>query len=121
MIQISQTVWNTEKKNSIRFDGDCIIQIIRDIPPRSVINQACYIFFRTYTKSRIKDPKIYFLTLLYSTSQITDALARVKFNEGDIGYIIKCCKKDVNQFERIQIKDNNERIALSANAINSLI
>ncbi len=121
MIQISRTIWNAEKKNIIRFDGNCVTQIIRDIPPMSVINQACYIFFTTYTKSRIKDPEIYFLTLLYSTSQISDALTHVKFNEGDVCYVIRCCKNDINKFERIQIRDNNERIALTANAINSLI
>jgi hypothetical protein len=121
MIEISQTTWSADKKNIIRFDGKCVIQVIKDIPPKSVINQACYIFFKTYIKSRIKEPEIYFLTLLYSTSQIANALAHVKFKEGDIVYVIKCCEKDINNFEQIQIKDNSERIALSTNAINSLI
>ena len=121
IVQISQTIWDSEKKSMIGFDGKCVIQIIKDLLPKSIINQACYIFFRTYSKSRIKDPEIYFLTLLYSTSQITDALSHVKFTEGESVYIIQCCEGEVSHAERIQIKDNTERIALSANAINSLI
>ncbi|ARM75880.1 hypothetical protein [Acidianus manzaensis] len=118
MINILKVVFNENLKKQIKFDGHCITQIVKNLPSNAVLRQACYIFFQTYRKSKIKDPTLYFLSLLYSDFQISKVIEYNKLNEGDNVYIITCCN-EVTSRDVISILSNNERLMLTRNAINS--
>lgn len=121
MIEVIKVIINNENiKKKITFEGNCVVQIVKDRIPDSIIRQACYIFFQTYTKSRIKDPTIYFLTLLFSSTQIHEVLTKNKLELANEAYLIRCCKNE-NVYSRISINSHEERLMLSKNAINSVI
>uniref|UniRef100_A0A2U9ITS3 Uncharacterized protein n=2 Tax=Metallosphaera hakonensis TaxID=79601 RepID=A0A2U9ITS3_9CREN len=107
-------------KKMIGVDENCVTQVILNLPPTSVIRQACYFFFHNNEKIKIKDKSLYFLSLLFSTNQINEALKNsVPAGYSGKFYIIKCCKNDVFS-DIIEIKSLDERISLSKNAILSL-
>ncbi|AWR97240.1 hypothetical protein DFR86_06490 [Acidianus sulfidivorans JP7] len=119
MIKIQEINFNEDLKKQIRFDKNCISQIVKRLPYESIIRQACYIFFRTYTRSKIRDPTLYFLSLLYSNSQINKILEYNKLKDGEHGYFVICCNDGLNR-SNITITSNDERLMLTRNAINSV-
>jgi hypothetical protein len=117
---VNEIVWNANIKSKLVYDGQCVSAVVRELPYLSVIRQACYIFFNV-DNSRIKDKSIYFLLLLNSTSQIKECIEKNKLSEGEKGYLITCCKGDLDNFsDKIEIRDLSERIALTSNAIYSV-
>lgn len=121
MLTIAKIVIDEHTKDKIKFDQECVTQVTKEIPPESVIRQACYIFFNTYNKSRIKDPSIYFLTLLYSSFQIHKVLERNRLNLNEEAYLIQCCYDPSQKYSKIYISSHQERLMLTRNAINSAI
>ncbi|WP_217451760.1 hypothetical protein [Metallosphaera tengchongensis] len=108
------------KSELIYYDGNCVSQALINLPPESVIRQACYIFFQNFQKRRIKNPTLYFLSLLNSTNQIKKAMEN-SIPDGYTGefYIIQCCK-DEDISDVISIETYEERLALSKNSIFSI-
>ncbi|AKV77409.1 hypothetical protein MsedC_2318 [Metallosphaera sedula] len=107
-------------RSLIKYDENCVTQVVLRLPPVSVIRQACYIFFNGKYKTKIRDKTLYFLTLLNSTDQLSIAMRNTvpKDYEG-IAYLIKCCKSDIIT-DQLKISSNQERISLSMNAVLSL-
>jgi len=120
LLKITEITWNQDIKSKLVYDGQCISAVVRELPQLSVIRQACYIFFNV-GNTKIKDKSIYFMLLLNSTTQIKECIEKNKLSEGDKGYLITCCKDDINEFfGKIEIKDLAERIALTSNAVYSV-
>ncbi|MCG3107898.1 hypothetical protein L3N51_00170 [Metallosphaera sp. J1] len=107
-------------KSLIKYDENCVSQVLFSLPPLSVIRQACYIFFNGKNRTKIRDKTLYFLALLSSTDQLNEAMKNT-LPKDYVGraYIIKCCKND-SFSDPIQISSNQERISLSRNAVLSL-
>lgn len=120
LIYIRKIIVNDDIKNKIGFDEKCVTQIVKEFIPESIVRQACYIFAYTYKKSRIRDPSIYFLTLLYSCSQIRKVLEKNKVRANDEAYLIRCCFEQ-DSYSKISISSHEERVKLTRNAINSVI
>ncbi|AWR94453.1 hypothetical protein [Acidianus brierleyi] len=120
MLTIREIIWNQDIKSKLTYDGRCVSTVVKELPQLSVIRQACYIFFNV-ENTKIKDKSIYFMLLLNSTTQIKECIERNKVSEGDKGYLISCCKEDINDFsDKIEIKGIAERIALTFNAVYSV-
>jgi hypothetical protein len=118
LIEIEKVSWNESLKVEISYTGECVTQVVRRLPPLSVVRQACYIFFNSPTQN-IKDKTILFLLLLSSTDQIKEAIEANKLKEGEDGYLVRCCKSDLEKYSPIAIESLDERLMLTFNAINS--
>lgn len=116
MLEISEVENVSDYRQLIGFDGNCVTQVLGELPSTALLRQACFFFFQFFEKKKIKDPTLYFLTLLASTDQIGEALSRYGRTRK---YLVKCCRGDW-KCSAITIKDWQERLALSTNAILSL-
>ncbi|BFH73354.1 hypothetical protein SJAV_12980 [Sulfurisphaera javensis] len=108
-----------EVKKYIKFDGECITQIIDFKPELAIVNQACEIFnyfMNKGYKTRVKSPEILFLSLLYGSLNIKDILNKISTSQTK--YMIKCCKNDL--LTSVSNLDKELRVKLSSIAINSL-
>jgi len=118
LIEIEKVSWNESLKGEISYTGECVTQVVRRLPPLSVVRQACYIFFNSPSQN-IKDKTILFLLLLSSTDQIKEAIEANKLKEGEDGYLVRCCRSDLEKYSPIAIENLDERLMLTFNAINS--
>ncbi len=118
MIGIERVVWEEGLKQKISFDGECVTQIVRSLPPESIVRQACYIFFNSPNQN-VKDKTILFLLLLSSTDQIKEAIEVNRLKEGEEGYLIRCCREDAENYTPISLEGIDERLRLTFNAVNS--
>ncbi len=116
MLRVLKIEGSINEKDLIGFDGNCVTQILGELPSEALLRQACFFFFRYLEKRKIRNPSLFFLTLLAATDQIDEALSKYGQRRR---YIIKCCK-DSWEFPPTLIKNWEERIALSTNAIISI-
>lgn len=106
-------------KKYIKFDGNCISQVISFIPSSLILAQVCEIFFHyvsTSKKLRIKSPSLFFLSILYNNTNIKEILDQINLSPNK--YVIHCC--DNENYPKVNITNNEIRLELSQNAINSL-
>ncbi|BCU70585.1 hypothetical protein [Stygiolobus caldivivus] len=114
-------------KSLIGYDGKCVSQVLSYIPPDIEIIHACELFHYLLTKDKInkkfKSPSLLFLLLLTHEKNIKDATSRARLEneKAEALYQIVCCNNDQDNLILYQKGLTNEdRIALSKNAIHSM-
>lgn len=118
-LQLNPVNNEVDFRKYIKFEDNCISQIIDYIPDKTIIYQACEILFyiieRGY-KQRFRSKEIFFLSLLYNSTNIKEIINRI--SKSDKKYNIICCKTD--NLEMVKNIDREIRLKLSENAINSM-
>ncbi|MEM0068213.1 MAG: hypothetical protein QW550_00180 [Saccharolobus sp.] len=106
-------------KDLIKYDNNCVTQVLSILPEESILRQACYLFFNQDKHIKIKNPNILFLVLLSPFEQIKDAINFINDSNirKDTLYLIKCCNEDHSSFSKYSIHDNKERLVLTKNAL----
>mgnify|MGYP001772505299 CR=1 FL=1 len=106
-------------KKYINYDSNCITQVISFVPDNIMLAQACEIFFY-YIKSlknlKIKSPPIFFLSILYGSSNIQNILDQISKSPKKV--LVHCCANE--KYNSIKITSKEIRLKLSKIAIASL-
>ncbi|WP_048100096.1 hypothetical protein [Candidatus Acidianus copahuensis] len=120
-VEISETIWKDSLKSSLLFDGKCVTQAVGFKPTEVILRQACFLFFKNFSRSnrKIRSPTILFLTLILGTDQVSEALRKTELVSNKTSYIVKCCLCD-REMGKVRIQNDNERLVLTANALASV-
>lgn len=112
-------LYEDDFKKYISFDSKCITQVVDFIPDDIMLAQVCEIFYYYINSSKnlkIKSPSMFFLSLLYSSSNIKDILDQITKSSRKI--LVHCCENEI--YNNTKITSKETRLKLSKVAINSL-
>ncbi|BBD71614.1 hypothetical protein HS1genome_0003 [Sulfodiicoccus acidiphilus] len=100
----------------IGFDGECVTQIVSELPEEVLLRQACYLLFKRIEQGTtlLRRPELEFLLLLSGEKEIRRAKERLGVRKE--GYLVTCCKDELYSRE-VKIENRVTRIALSRNAL----
>mgnify|MGYP001772545745 CR=1 FL=1 len=106
-------------KKYINYDSKCITQITNFIPDNIILAQVCEIFhyyINSAKNIKMKSPSIFFLSLLYGSSNIKDILNQI--TESPRKFLVQCCADE--KYSNAKITSKEMRLKLSKVAISSL-
>jgi len=110
--------------NLIKSNDNCVTQVLPNLPNNAILRQACYLYFNSLYKARIRNPTIFFLLLLLPFEQIKDAIEYVRntINSQEKVYLIKCCKNGNYNIDIIResFLSNQDRFILTKNSLLSI-
>jgi hypothetical protein len=122
VIKLNSSV--NDVKSLVKYENDCVSQILPYLPSDIELEQACEVFMyllsKDEIKKRFKSLPLLFLLLLTHDRNINEAISKVKSeNEKvEVVYQIICCKDRENK--EFKIRSREDRIKLSINAIHSM-
>ncbi|BCU67109.1 hypothetical protein HS7_05460 [Sulfolobales archaeon HS-7] len=120
MVKLSQIEVERISLSDIRYDDECVTQIVREKSPELLIRQACYILWKEIEgkKTILKNPTAELLILLAGTRNLKEAMNKLGASEGERGFLTQCCKVHLSTFNQMDyVISMEERLKLSANAI----
>ena len=112
-------LYDEDFRKYINYDLKCITQVTDFIPDNIMLAQACEIFYYYIKSSRnlkIKSPLMFFLSLLYGSSNIKDILNQI--TKSPRKFLVCCCADE--KYITTKITSKETRLKLSRVAITSL-
>lgn len=103
----------------IGYDGECVTQIIRELPEEIILRQACSLLFKRIEEGKtiLRNPALELLLLLTGERELSRAKKLI--GTPDEGYLFTCCKGEVLD-SPTEIKRKETRIVLTRNVVETL-